>query len=163
MIKKKYSIIILLIKLSILLLLFLASFQVKAQAIDGKMDLSQHDFKRDGIVAIDGEWEFFYNKLLYPDNFKNNNYDSIQKIVTIPSAWNDYEINNKKLAINGFATYRLIVKLPKKHDVLALKLQPQSTAYKLFVNGREIESSGKTGTNKQTSTACYENKLVFIN
>jgi len=42
----------------------------RPRAVQGVLDLSQWDAARDGLVTLDGEWEFYWNKLLAPDDFK---------------------------------------------------------------------------------------------
>ena len=37
------------------------------------MDLSAWDFNRDGIVALDGQWEFYWNRLLKLEDFQTTN------------------------------------------------------------------------------------------
>ena len=51
---------------------FLASCQPSTsgkkppQAVDGVLDLSAWDFEKDGLVKLDGEWEFYWEQLLEP-------------------------------------------------------------------------------------------------
>jgi two-component system sensor histidine kinase ChiS len=66
--------------LRILSLFFLCSFllpscntgpsEKKQPRIEsGILDLRNWDFKKDGIVNLNGNWEFYWEKLLRPENF----------------------------------------------------------------------------------------------
>ena len=39
-------------------------------AVNGVLDLTQWDFDRDGAVSLDGEWDFYWQQLLVPDDFE---------------------------------------------------------------------------------------------
>jgi hypothetical protein len=38
-------------------------------AVNGTLDLSRWDFEKDGIAALDGQWEFHWDRLLMPADF----------------------------------------------------------------------------------------------
>ena len=40
------------------------------QAVDGVLDLTKWNFDADGVIDLSGEWEFYWNKLLSPDEIK---------------------------------------------------------------------------------------------
>ncbi len=37
----------------------------------GYIDLTSWDFRNNGSVNLDGQWEFYWNKLLVPKDFKS--------------------------------------------------------------------------------------------
>ena len=37
------------------------------KAVKGILDLSQWDFEKDGVINLDGEWEFYWNELVIAD------------------------------------------------------------------------------------------------
>ena len=63
------------------------------------------------IVKLNGEWEFYWGKMLHPDDFKS---DSIKPdyFGNVPSYWTDYPQESVKTEKFGYATYRLTVLLP---------------------------------------------------
>src|SRR4051812_8192679 len=90
---------------------FLLFFQVlltHAQTVKaGKADLSLYDFNKKSPSRLSGEWEFYWNKLLAPDDssvFQN------PELIHVPGSWN----RQKSYPALGFATYRLQLKLPEK-------------------------------------------------
>ncbi len=115
---------------------------------DGCVDLSGWDLKNGDTVVLDGQWEFYWNSLLDFEDFKTEKPDAYVKV---PSAWNDYKIDNKILGGFGYATYRLHVKtgIPDE-SVMGLKLHTFSSAYKLFINGKMVASSGEIGKSLDT-------------
>ena len=157
-----FSIVRFTINLIFLSTIYFTTNKIKAQAINGILDLTQYDFEHNEQAVLSGEWHFYPNEFLVSADFKkkNNNFQFI--VTNVPESWNNYTIDNKKFGGNGFGTYRLIVKLKKENTILALKLKPQYTAYKLFVNGKKIASSGTISKTRQTSVAKYENKMVFF-
>ncbi len=43
------------------------------KAIQGKIDLSNWNFEQNGIVKLNGEWEFYWEQLLEPQDFIGEN------------------------------------------------------------------------------------------
>ena len=39
------------------------------KANHGSLNLAKWDFAADGIIALDGEWEFYWQQLLVPNDF----------------------------------------------------------------------------------------------
>lgn len=113
-------------------------------ASKGFLDLSSRDFTRDGIVYLDGEWEFYWGQLLTP---KDLDAQPPQKTgyFSIPGYWNGYRVDGKPLSGDGYATFRLKVRLRPGVDALALRIEEQSTAYQLWVNGSLVMANGITG------------------
>ncbi|WP_153796377.1 response regulator [Foetidibacter luteolus] len=94
-------------------------------------------------LQLDGEWEFYYNKLLGPaDSSKATSYTNF------PALWKEIKVNGKSLPSQGYASYRLTVLLPKSRPVLAIEIPDTYTAYRLFVNGRLYAQSGVPDTTK---------------
>lgn len=106
----------------------------EAQVVNGEINLYRVDFP--GTIALDGEWEFYWNKLYHP-------YEIPQKksYVKFPSLWND--IPYEEVNSQGVATYHLTLNFPKEKYDYALFVDDMYTAYRLFLNGREIASNGK--------------------
>src|SRR5689334_10268366 len=133
----------------------------KIIAKDGVLDLRQWDWKKDGIAELNGDWEFYWGKFYNPAFF----HDSLsykKEYAFIPSFWNRY-IPNQKIfqPAFGYATYHLVILCPASHEQLALKFLTVESAYKLFVNGKEILEVGHPDTSAETTIA--ELRPVIIN
>jgi len=127
-------------------------------ANNGFIDLSKYQFQKDGIIDLDGTWEFYPNELISPPNFNENNYPT-KKNVKVPSLWNSSFFNKKEKFNLGYGTYRLKVNIPNKTKLLALRLKRIETAYIIFIDNDTIISCGKVGrTKKETSPT---QKTVF--
>ncbi len=138
------------------LLLALLSFEsayAQNSVESGILDLSQVTFEENKAFALDGEWEFYWNKLYTPDNF-----DTLQnkQYRTFPGIWNN------DFGAYGYATYRLTILLDPKHPSLALSIPDFYSAYKLYVNGREIANNGQVGTTKDNYKPHWVSKTVAL-
>jgi len=101
----------------------------------GIIDLRAWNFERDGIVPLNGEWEFYWNELTDNQGLKSDSAN----LMTVPDLWN----RSGKYPAHGFATYQLHLKISKSEDLLFLKLKTVSTAYILSVNGKKLAQVGK--------------------
>lgn len=108
-------------------------------------NLKNWDCNKKEIIPLNCNWEFYWNKLLFPGDFKS----SMNKPDTLlnPGSWGDVKINGKFIGSHGYATYRLkLVNLPK-HDLL-LDAYSIQTSYRIFVNGKLSGGVGTPGKNK---------------
>src|SRR5512135_610056 len=101
------------IKLLILFVSISLSLQSKSHdpvAVKGLLDL-RHVNREQFLVKLDGEWEFYWKKILRPNDFKVRTQipDYYGKV---PSYWTDYPDKSVKTEKYGYATYRLTVLLP---------------------------------------------------
>jgi serine phosphatase RsbU (regulator of sigma subunit) len=110
----------------------------------GLLDLSQWNFEKNTHLTLDGEWEFYWQFFLGEDLHQQ---PPTPYLIPVPSSWLRYTINQNRISGKGYATYRLMVKLPAKRPELALKLLTIGTAYELYANGHLLSSAGKVGKN----------------
>src|SRR5688572_25660689 len=84
-----------------LLLVLLGPAQAAAkvpQAQGGSLDLSQWDFPRDGIVSLDGQWQFVPGRFVGPEE----PWPTSSHALAVPGPWNEVAGHG-----HGFGTYRL--------------------------------------------------------
>lgn len=118
----------------------------KTIAKKGVIDLSEWDFQNDGIISLNGEWEFYWNQLLDPDDFRTN---TTKSFIEIPGVWNGQVVKEVKLPGSGFATYRLLIKSSGNNKRLGLRIPFHFTAYKLWLNDNLLAENGKVGRSKE--------------
>jgi two-component system sensor histidine kinase ChiS len=98
------------------------------EAIDGRLNLASWDFKEDGIVFLNGTWDFYPGRLLMPGEVAQE----VPQPMKVPRTWNKYPLYG---SVRGSATYHLSVVLPKDAGPLALKVQNIWMAHRLYING----------------------------
>lgn len=133
----------------------------KPEAKNGMLDLNDWNWSEDGIVSLDGEWEFYWRELLTPEDFHKGNVAVEKNLITVPKTWNNYLIEDEKLTGKGFATYRLSVNTSSDQG-LGIKIPKIFIAYKLWVNG-ELEASYETeAINNKKNTSLNYPRVIFI-
>ena len=159
-----------LIKSFVLLLVFLQPFyascrhklqgRITPEATKGVLNLKDWDFKKDGPVDLIGEYEFYWNQNLAPSEFTKPTPPQKARFITVPGYWNDYEVDGKRLSGEGYATYRLRILLSNQRQALALKFLDMGTAYKVYLNGKDLISVGLAGQNRKTTVPRYFPQVV---
>ena len=129
--------------------------QATTLAKAGLINLQQYQLK-DMAVTLDGEWEFYWNQLLEPDQIR---HEKLSAMVSFPSSWNRYQIDGEKVPGFGYATYRLRF-LSAEDQILSLKIPKIRTAYILWVNGEEIAKAGAIGTGSEKMIPQYNPQIV---
>lgn len=113
-------------------------------AVHGKADLSNVHFEQGDVVTLDGQWEFYWNQLLTPEDFEGEKTPQIDMYIKTPGTWKGLYPKN------GVATYRMRLKYPKTLKDPALKTYGITTAYKLYANGKLILEVGKVSADPAT-------------
>ncbi|MBF0118905.1 MAG: response regulator [Desulfobacterales bacterium] len=129
---------------------------------EGILDLTNWNFKHNRVISLNGEWEFYWKKLLTPSDFKIESSKEPKDYIIVPSIWNGYNLKNTKLTGFGYATYRVKVLLDDYYDNLSFKMDDVGTAYTIYVNGKKIHDVGKVGTTRDNSSPRYFPCIVDI-
>jgi hypothetical protein len=130
------------------------------EAVGGVLNLSGWDFVTNGPVNLSGEWEFYWQQHLEPQDFARSNPPPRTGFIRLPGYWNGYEVDGKKLSGDGYATYRLRVQLNPANRKLALRLLEKSTAYSLFLDGEKVGTVGVAGKNRQNTVPHHSPQIV---
>jgi len=115
-------------------------------ARQGVLDLAGWDPCTDSPVRLDGEWEFYWGRLLTPDDFKRAHSPEKSGYLALPSAWHKFEATDKGPGRTGFATLRLVITPGLSCRKMALRLQEVNSAYTLWLNGELTSQSGTVAT-----------------
>lgn len=110
----------------------------------GMLDLSGWDFKNDGVVWLNGKWEFYYGRLLSPEDFRSGDRPSPTGYVSIPGSWDDLPFVTPK---TNFATFRLIIKTEGYSGDMGVAFQNfKSIAHNLWIDGNLVSSGASNVT-----------------
>lgn len=122
----------------------------------GVADLRHIDLDKNSI-SLNGDWQFVWKKLLQPGDTTG-----FTTFASFPKLWNGSIVDGQALTSNGYATYRVVVLLPKKRDKLAFNVPDFYTAYRLYVNGKEFSSGGTPDSNVTNYKPHWINNTLAI-
>ncbi|WP_405081776.1 ATP-binding protein [Paenibacillus chitinolyticus] len=129
----------------------LLSLERNPDAVRGVLDLRGWNFAEKGTVRLSGEWEFYRGKLLVPGDFHpsaeaGKTPPAPTGMAQIPGKWNAYMGEDGGPAAEGYATFRLKVRLNETGGALyGIRTGNIRMANRVFVNGREVGASGTPG------------------
>ncbi|MDY6970399.1 MAG: ATP-binding protein, partial [Spirochaetota bacterium] len=132
-------------------------------AVNGVIDLSDWNYKKDGPVNLDGQWEFYWNQLLEPSDFQKKDNLPGQGFINLPGLWKNNFINGTNLPGKGYATYRLQVIVNQDKKIKALSINNILSAYKLWINGKLVHQKGivdKSEKAKEQFVFLYHKKIL---
>ncbi len=132
------------------------------RAVRGVMDLREQDLHAHGIMDLRGQWEFYWSRLLAPDDFKGKIRPAMTGFLEVPGLWNGYGVDGKKLEGEGFATFRLVILLPGGERLYGIKITEIESAYRLWVNGKELVRGGVVGTSAEGMKASWKRNEVYF-
>lgn len=122
--------------------------QVTPVAKQGVLDLSKWDFEEQGLVDLDGEWEFYENELLSPSEIQQSS-NKKSTYLSVPGTWKGKVIEGG-MDRKGAGTYRLKVWVKDSEEILGLKIRSIRMSQKLFINGRQEGEVGFPSTDSES-------------
>jgi signal transduction histidine kinase len=121
----------------------------------GILDLRESELNDQSILDLNGEWIFYWETLLDPDNFELHRNTGIP--VTVPSYWSSYNIDGESLPGAGYGTYSLQLILPENfQSAICIDIPHFDVAYKFYLNELLIAENGEVGRNRDEEKPWYE-------
>ncbi len=136
--------------------------QNQSQAVEGSIDLTNWNVEKQVSIELKGRWEFYWKQLLEPTDFLPTTSPVPLTYMSLPGFWSQQKIAGKNLPKHGFATYRLLIRLPEEIPPLALKLLDVRSAYKLWINGEFKTEVGKVGVDRNKTVPCHNIRFIDI-
>ncbi|MBB6632525.1 ATP-binding protein [Cohnella thailandensis] len=128
------------------------------EATQGTLDLSGGNRELEGILPLNGQWEFYGNQLLAPEDFASGDSAGggaprLTGYADIPSSWKVADEEGKASSY-GFGTYRLTIRLPHTDDPrYGIVVNNIKTSHRLFADGVQIGSGGHPGESRSDTEA----------
>jgi len=133
----------------------LAAINAQPRAVKGVIDLTGFSESDQFSVKLNGEWEFFWNKIIRPLDFESKTITP-DIYGTVPSYWSDYQESVVGDGRNGFATYRLKVILPPGfRKPLGVDIPVFDSSYDIYINGKYCGWNGVVGKTKEEAKPEY--------
>ena len=129
------------------------------EAVNGVLDLRDWDFEENGSISLSGEWKFFWNALIAPEQAANQQ-DTV--FADVPNSWTNYEIGKEALPSGGYATYSLKLYLPKSEQAYGLYNEGQGSAYTLWIDGEILGQQGQVSTNENEMIPDTRLRTIFF-
>ncbi len=121
-------------------------------AVNGVLDLRSQGESIHQVLALDGEWEFYWNSLIEPSQFAKD--IKPHAYIKVPGAWNKQKNFKNAFPAFGYATYRLRIIHDTRDigNIKTLMMPYVHSAYTLWVNGKIASRNGRVGTSDATMT-----------
>jgi signal transduction histidine kinase len=128
----------------------------------GILDLRGTVIDQSTIMNLDGEWEFYWDRLLEPVDFQTGHPPVPDCYPVVPAYWSRYEVNGKELPGQGHGTYRLRVILPEtRAKNIMFDVPVFDDSYKIYLDDVMAGMSGKPGISEEESEPGYELRLTM--
>ena len=149
----------------ILLYTTLASCQTivdTPNVLKGTIDLSGYEWNADNTIRLDGEWEFYWERILTPEDFSGVTKPVPDGYLQVPGVWNNFVVDGKPAGAMGFGTYRILITNTALNRQMALRIPFVSTSYQVYVNGTYNAEGGHFSTNMDEIHEYYSCQEAFF-
>lgn len=135
----------------------------EARAVRGELDLRTSPLSGTESVALNGEWEFYWDRLLTPEDFgPGGTAPRPTGFFSLPGSWRGEQVEGRRLGSTGQATYRLTLLAGQDSGRLTLRLYDIHEAYRLWADGVLVAQSGVPGLSIETEQPARSLKLADI-
>lgn len=122
------------------------------KAIKGVLDLSEWSPDDVRILPLDGEWEFYWNRIVSSEEIIQRNGNETLAYISVPSQW-----QKQTNSAFGYATYHLKILVPDNSKLAglspfsktALHIPNIGTSFQFYINGKFILEKGKFATSRE--------------
>jgi signal transduction histidine kinase len=123
----------------------------------GILDLCGTEFDQNSLYNLNGEWEFYWEKLLTPESYQEEKRRGSGIVVRVPSYWQSYVIDGEQLTGFGYGTYALTIILPPlTGSAICVDIPVFDVAYNFYLNERLVGTSGTVGTTRGEEKPWYK-------
>ena len=136
--------VVLTVILAVMLLILSTAREPQTAALharQGILDLSTWNPKLENRIRLDGEWEFYWKKLLPAS--QQGTLGTPDAYAEVPGTWGPIQLGDKRLPSYGFATYRLVLRNTPIEGTLAIKKSNIRFASEIYVNGTKLMEDGQ--------------------
>ena len=141
-------------------LICLCCISVSSFSEEAILDLRQNDWSEGQIHSLQGNWDFYWQQFIEPDEFQKLESNPIP--FPVPGAWNSPPEGFQKFPGFGHATYKITVLVPQHITNLFLSIPDMASAYKLWNNNELISKNGTIATSKDLESPAYLPKFVEL-
>lgn len=127
------------------------------RSVNGLLDIRTRPI--DGNISLNGDWSFYWQKLLSPDDS-----DSLKNGMSVPFPfrWDNTKINGNTFPSFGYATYNLKILLPRARPSMAMIMPNTFCSYRLYINGLIVAEDGKVASSENSYIPHWSTRLVDI-
>ncbi|MES9997076.1 ATP-binding protein [Desulfovibrio aminophilus] len=108
----------------------------------GLLDLRGWDFEKDGVVPLNGQWEFLWGSAGPSDHRGPLNPGEPADHYSVPSLWGGPTALGRAVSPHGLAAYRLRLRLAPGAEANAMHLAGPLSVCQIWVDGRLVGSNG---------------------
>ncbi len=127
---------------------------------NGILELHDWNFFSGGVINLDGEWEFYWQKFLQPIQFIGPNPPSPTGFVKVPLSWNTFSYQGEPIGGKGYGTYHLKIISNTFPSVLTFDINSISTSYIMYINGNEVSRAGHISKDKKGVVPEYRPNII---
>lgn len=127
----------------------------------GVLDLSGLGRDQLGDFNLNGQWEFYWDRVVGAQEIRKGQESYM--LAEVPGQWTDLSINGQELPAFGKATYRIRVVGAPVGERLAVRIQNQASAYRLYMDERLLAINGTFGDKSDALISQYRPQFAEFN
>ena len=130
------------------------------QVRNGVMDVRGWDFRSQGLVPLNGQWEFNWHELLSPAAATAPR--KVTYYAPVPASWNQFQLQEGNRSGAGYATYRLHIMKDDIDSLYGVWLPSIYSSYQLWVNGRLVLNEGTVSEDENTYEPSTRRRMAMF-
>lgn len=138
-----------------------AALTQRPLAVDGVLDLRGWDFRHNGQIFLEGDWQFWRDRLVSPVEIAGGTTPP-PALLGVPGRWTNQRVDGALLHSEGIGTYHLRVLLPKDAPPLAMRHNQRFVAWDVLVNGERAIHAGTVGPDADRTDSAGQKAIAAV-
>lgn len=138
-----------------------AALAQRPLAVDGVLDLRGWDFRHQGQIFLEGDWQFWRDRLVSPTDIAAGGAPA-PALLAVPGRWTSQSVDGVPLLSEGIGTYHLRVLLPKDAPPLAMRHNQRFVAWNVLVNGERTIHAGNVGIDADRTDSAGQKAIAAV-
>lgn len=130
------------------------------EAQNGQVVVKNENFSQRGILALGGDWTFYWQQLLEPEQALTS-FEQASSL-NASGGWQSAQSNDSSYAPIGFGTYHLKVELVDPANNLAIFIPQIESAFSFYLDADLVATGGVVSDDEATGRPGYNAKIIHL-
>jgi hypothetical protein len=129
---------------------------------DGFIDVTNINWDK-RVIKLEGTCDFYWKEFLLPSSSEDSLPGHNKLVSKIPKSWTKIKLSeDTHIPTKGYGTYRIRIKVDNKDEIYGIKVKAVFTAYKLYVNGKLLNTVGVVSDTEKDAKPKFKTSEIPI-
>jgi two-component system sensor histidine kinase ChiS len=126
---------------------------------NGFADLTDQNINDVKAIDLRGEWVYYRDRFVEPASLVDGSAGPADGLVLIPGSWRSATADDEEHNWSGYFTFHVEIQVDNYERLYSLQTRHIGTAYRVFIDGRELGGSGVVSEDEALHKPGYKTRI----